>query len=473
MEPPQLNLAPAPDPLDPGLWSENPEPDSTSRDAAEKAVLGSLLVRPHLLADLTLNPADYTQARHETIHRAIQAVAATGATPDTITVSDHLTQTGDLRRAGGHIYLLELLNYAAPYNLRAHAEIVTRAAARRRLTLAFQTAAQQAENGAPLHQVLHQLNDATAATTPPTSPTAGQTIDAFLHGEDDPYDWLIPGVLERQDRLILTAAEGKGKSTLLRQIGVQAASGIHPFTLETITPIKVLYLDLENSARQSRRKLRPLRIQAGERLDPENFIIEVRPQGLDLTSPDDRAWLAALISEHAPDLLITGPIYKMASGDVEKEKDSKPVALAIDALRNTHDMAVVLEAHTRKAEGANPTKRAKEPYGWSGWMRWPEFGLHLAEDGQVTHWRGSRDEREFPSLLSRGGAWPWNASTNLTDQRWIAIKNAIRDAGRKLTQREMADAIGVNVSRVNEIVRDRSFELAQLYYSLDQEGGQP
>jgi ATPase subunit of ABC transporter with duplicated ATPase domains len=61
-------------------------------------------------------------------------------------------------------------------------------------------------------------------------------LDAFLAEPDPEYDWLIPGLLERGDRVIVTGQEGKGKSTLLRQIGVQVAAGIHPFTLDDIVP---------------------------------------------------------------------------------------------------------------------------------------------------------------------------------------------------------------------------------------------
>jgi hypothetical protein len=46
---------------------------------------------------------------------------------------------------------------------------------------------------------------------------------------DDEPDWLIPDLLERRDRLILTGEEGLGKSYLLRQIAIMAAAGLDPF----------------------------------------------------------------------------------------------------------------------------------------------------------------------------------------------------------------------------------------------------
>ena len=42
-------------------------------------------------------------------------------------------------------------------------------------------------------------------------------------------------------------------------------------------------------------------------------------------------------------------------------------------------------------------------------MRWPEFGIHISDAGQLTHWRGQRDQRAWPRTLIRGGRWPWTA----------------------------------------------------------------
>src|SRR5690606_2357350 len=74
-----------------------------------------------------------------------------------------------------------------------------------------------------------------------------ETLAEFLSGGDDPADWVIPGLLERGDRFILTGSEGLGKSVLFRQIAVGAAAGIHPFTQRRIDPNRVLYVDVENS----------------------------------------------------------------------------------------------------------------------------------------------------------------------------------------------------------------------------------
>ncbi len=57
---------------------------------------------------------------------------------------------------------------------------------------------------------------------------------------------------------MLSAAEGVGKSTFMRQFAVLSAAGIHPFAFKPMKPTRVLVVDAENSERQWRRATRDL-----------------------------------------------------------------------------------------------------------------------------------------------------------------------------------------------------------------------
>jgi len=423
-----------------------------------------------------LTGKDFYRPAHEVIYDAIVHLFTRLEPADPITVADRLTDTKDLGRIGGRAYLHELVTAVpATTNADHYAHIVSKRAQRRRLVEAgtrIQSLgyADDADDEALLYAATSTLLDVPAAVPGLDDPSpGGQTIDELLAGGGDEYDWLVPGLLERGDRLILTAGEGHGKSTLLRQIAVQTSAGIHPFTLEAITPLDVLLVDLENSKRQNRREYRRLRLQVPD-LEATRLVIESKVDGLDLTVAGDEAWLDRMLAYHRPDLLIMGPIYKLAGGNPNDEKDAKPAALTLDRLRARHDCALILEGHSAKGQGAHSAQnRSKEPYGWSGWLRWPEFGLHLAEDGALTHWRGMRDQRQFPSYLQRGGKWPWTVATNLNDQRWAQIRSVISAAGKKLTEREISNAISVPPGSVHRILVERSMELAGLYSNLELE----
>lgn len=429
---------------------------------AERALLGAILTEPGRAPHLRdhIDPTDFDEPKHEQIWNAIYAVYdQAGTLPDPIMVSDHLRETGQLKTIGG-TYLPALLTACpTPANAIHYATQVRNAARLRHVDTAATRLRQLVATANPdtidtaLAEGLQTFDDVATRVGPRhASLIRVPTIDELLAVDDtDTYDWVIPGLIEAQERIILTAEEGAGKSTLLRQIGITAAAGIHPFTADRYDPVSVLHIDVENNARQSRRRYRPLRLQAGTNLNPDLLHVEIRVEGMDLTTPADRDWLLKTVEAVQPKLLLIGPIYKLANGDPNEETSAKPVAMAIDKIRAETDCAVILEAHVPKATGGS-RKRPMEPYGWSGWMRWPEIGIYLAKDGKLTHWRGAREERDWPQELKRGGTWPWTPTLLGPDENWIAIQKARVDAGRPISQRELEKATGLSKTTIHRLV---------------------
>lgn len=266
----------------------------------------------------------------------------------------------------------------------------------------------------------HGLEDfiTTWTSIPPERQELAQDIWDFLSTADDPYDWIVPDLLEHGDRLILTGFEGAGKSMLMRQLATAIAAGLHPFRGDIISdPHRVLLIDCENTERQSKRKFRPI-VTATERLGrrlPEGHLRVIhRPGGLDLTRPDDAAWLAERVTAHHPDALFIGPFYKLHNANMNDELPARKVVYLLDQMREIANCAIITEAHSGYAEAASGT-RSVRPIGSSLLLRWPEFGYGIAPDtndrtGQTAafkSWRGPRDEREWPEMITKGGRWPW------------------------------------------------------------------
>lgn len=238
----------------------------------------------------------------------------------------------------------------------------------------------------------------------------GTDLDDFLDQTDPAPDWVIPGLLARTERLILTGPEGGGKSTLARQMALLAAAGWDPFTGAPIKPVRALLVDLENSRQQVRAKIGPVRADLGDMGD--RFTIAMEPMGLSLNLTEDRAWLRDLVDHHQPDLLVIGPMYRLQGDDPNDEQVAKSASHVLDGLRHhARGCALVMEAHTPHTQAGG--SKIMRPYGASLWKRWPEFGLYLDADpehpgdpARLRPWRGGRDERQWPTVLTRSeGTW--------------------------------------------------------------------
>ncbi len=256
-----------------------------------------------------------------------------------------------------------------------------------------------------------------ASEQPPTVDLAPD-LHEFLSHVDPPTSWVVEGLLERGDRLIWTGTEGLGKSLTVRQIAVAVAAGIHPFRNQNIPRQKVLYIDCENSERQGRKHFRKLEHVArmkNHRVPEGQMFVIHRPTGIDLSRPDDAAWLLERVVAHEPDLLVCGPFYRLHSADSEEERGARRVVAALDAARVQADCALIVEHHAPHASNGTRTLR---PFGSSLLMRWPEMGMGIAPASDaypcksvvVKAWRGNRDERHWPRALRWSedeNEWPW------------------------------------------------------------------
>ena len=257
-----------------------------------------------------------------------------------------------------------------------------------------------------------------AGSTVPVNP--GKMVDwqAFVNEmADDSYDWLIPNLLERRERVIVVAAEGVGKTMLARQVAILTSLGVQPFTFQRMEPIRTLTVDLENPERIIRRSSRNIFGAAMSYGYARKSLakIVIKPDGLNLLSATDRLLLETYIEEAKPELLVMGPLYKsfLDPGNKTSEAVAIEVVKYLDTLRAVYGCALWLEHHAPLGE--SQTSRNLRPFGSAVWSRWPEFGLSLQPDPtsvgeyiyDVKHFRGERDERYWPLKMKRGKKFPF------------------------------------------------------------------
>jgi replicative DNA helicase len=407
---------------------------------AERALLGILLESPKLAETLGVAPGDLSPiGGHDVLLTAILEVLDANGTADPVLVVDHLRRRDQLNRIGtedgrGAVYIAELFAVRGVGGPHHYVRLIREATQRRRLYEIGTRLVQVSTSQGDLDAVLDVSSDLSIALgLLVDQPLDGDQVIPglslvrdFVNEPSPPHSWVIPGVLERADRVMMVAGEGVGKSVLARQVCTLLAAGRHPFAPKSrIRPRRTLLVDLENPPDLVRRGLRGLvgQIQAdgidlGDRAWRWN-----RPGGINLRSPGDRQLLATVLERVRPDLVAIGPIYKASIGKPGDtyETAAAEVAAAIDHLRERYGCAFWIEHHVPKGDSSG---RRSDPVGSGLWLRWPEFGLVLKREPNsesnvymLDRFRGDRDVRAWPNrLMKHVGHYPWTADYDPDNQ---------------------------------------------------------
>lgn len=394
-------------------------------DMAEIGVLAACFQSPvHTeLARKILTGRDFYSPVHEAIFDQICALRSARTPVDHVTLGDRLRAI-DPTLALPALRLMPTLALGSFVSgPEHHASIVRACATRRRIITTGTKFVQRAYNPeATANGLLDEMvREVASMRDANADDIETHTLAELIAEEDEPYDWVIPHVMERMDRLVLTGTEGLGKSTLLRQLAIFPAAGLHPFRPGVHTdPVRVHVIECENTKRHTKRQIRAMVAKARQRgVDPgDRVFFDFRPEGIDLMRDRDASWLHHALDATNPDLVVIGPFYKLFPRAVQTDDEAAPAIAALDAIRN-RGCALVVEAHSGHSKGPSG-KRDVRPRGSSALMGWPEFGYGLRPHPdkdmrehygavEVVPWRGDRDEgRHWPKEMGRGGDFPWS-----------------------------------------------------------------
>lgn len=312
-------------------------------------------------------------------------------------------------------------------NVEHYARLVKAASTRRTV---LQGAARIRDAALNADTASEVLTDATKAwgtvlgSTAHGTPLDGGLWEDLAVEERKADDWVVPGYLNRGDRLVITGGEGMGKSHFLRQLAVMTACGVNFVTGRSMPPKRVLVVDAENdkpswvdAARETITTAKEMGLNPGGRLDLRF------PGRLNITDPGDLARVHQRLQQHQTDLLIIGPLYKLAPKGINNDDDAAPLITALDSIRD-RGIAICMETHmghTKSAAG----DRDVRPRGSAALLGWPEYGKGFApakDPDVVAHltaadplaivewipWRGDRHRRNWPRHWVRGGGkWPF------------------------------------------------------------------
>jgi hypothetical protein len=388
-------------------------PEQMFDRGAEYAVIACCIwdKTARLKARKHLSREDFYSVAAEEIWVALEELDATDTVVDPVSVNSALqrtsTRSGIREGTDSGITALPEIIHLPVASVEAHAETVRGWAVRRRLADLATRVRQLAMDPSHDPYMLTSLS-VTRFTelrdTGITGEVQSKLMADLLAEVDEPYDWVIPSLLEARDRFVLTGSEGLGKSFVARQVGIFAAAGLHPFTLEKIKPIRVQILDYENSWKQIKRGSRMLYNYADRHGEDLRRNIHVASLSrIDITRDKDLSMLHREVDVAKPDVIVVGPLYRLTNKAIQTDDEAAPVLAALDSLRD-RGCSLIIEAHAGHSRDSGG-ERDLRPRGSSALLGWPEFGygFKLQNDGRyrLVPWRGDRDERGWPQFLRR------------------------------------------------------------------------
>ena len=394
----------------------------------EELVIGCCLLNENVipLAANTLEPEDFGSANLAEVFRAIVQLKKSGHPVDPFSATTKATENGV--RGLGNTFLYEVMSATpAASSVGYYAEQVKDQSLRRKLQLAGARYQQAATNPEiPVTQTMTDMLDTLKGIRDGSTNTnlEALTLREILDIPETPDDWIIPGLLQKRERMIITGWEGLGKTTWIRQMSICMAAGLNPITLDEIKPVRVLVIDVENTNTQWRNETRGMvaKVQRIGKVDPTTSMRVHCGNRMDVRRDKDLGLIHRLVDEHDPEVLFIGPIYKLLPNAIQTDDDAAPLITALDSLRD-RGLGLIMEAHATKAsrEGGSLA-----PRGSNALTGWPEFGFGLApnDDGaDIQRWRGDRSrDRQWPKKLFRGSnGLPWVADNIHPDARHAKV----------------------------------------------------
>lgn len=395
----------------------------------ENAVVGSLIDHPEFVATflerVELNHLDVPACF---IARAI-ADLATDAQPVTVqTVMEQMRVRGELTLAGGGPVLFDVWTQGREcFDVEGSIGLLANRYALREAAMVGTRLNQNIESMTVPEWLTYaqaQIEHIRAISSQ-AEPVIPVYLRDILIGEDVTVEWCVPGLLPKGTATMLTAEEGVGKSTILRQVAMAAMAGCDPFTpWVRYSPKRVILINCEDPSNKMTRSLRamwsylrPMVPEADTRL----MVVESHQGGLNFSQAHDQAWLHRLVQDHKADLVVVGPVYRFTDADLNTEEGVRSWQRCFEPL--LADGVAILTEHHAPNEGPN-TVRSLRPIGSSALRRWFAQGIALrarkceAHEMKFCHtcqrratvesWRGSReDEARWPRDLvgERDAEW--------------------------------------------------------------------
>ena len=281
--------------------------------------------------------------------------------------------------------------------------------------------------------------------------------------EDRPpeQEWLVDGLWARQAVGIIGGEPKCGKSFLALDLAVAVAAGVPCLRrFEADQPGPVLLFAAEDAGHVVRARLQGIARAAGTGFEALDIAVIDVP-ALRLDHRNDRQRLQETIERIEPRLLVLDPLVRLHGVDENAVADIAPILGFLRDLQRRFGTAVLLVHHARKSGAARPGQALR---GSSELHAWGDSNLYLRRRNRqivmtVEHRAAPglhdlevelADDGEGPALRIRREPGPEHSRGEPPDDAGQRILQAIKNADRPLSQRQIRERAATRPATVAE-----------------------
>jgi len=363
---------------------------------AEQSVLGALMLDNSSwdhVADL-ISDTDFYRRDHQTIFRALAALAEKGDPSDAVTVSEFLDNRGELDDAGGLAYLGALAkDTPSAANVRAYADIVRERSVLRQLIRIGNELSESAfvpdgrgskeliEDAEKLvFEIAEQGSRKSQTYTPIKSllRDAVERIDELINSDEkltgtpsgiDKFDEMTSG-LQRSDLVILAARPSMGKTSLAMNFAehaaIQAKQPVAIFSME-MSGEQLAMRMISSLGRVDQSKVRTGDISEEDwpRITSAIHLMSEAPIFIDdtpaLTPTELRARCRRIKREHGLGLVVVDylQLMRVAGMSENRTNEISEISRGLKALAKELDVPVIALSQLNRNLEQRPDKRPK------------------------------------------------------------------------------------------------------------------
>jgi replicative DNA helicase len=353
---------------------------------AEQVVLGSAILEPEGMVPILmekLRPEHFYRRAHRIIFRAIRELFERGEPADIVAVANRLLERGEMERAGGRIYLNELLDrVTTTASLEYYADIIRRKAILRALIdaggriteLGYDEARETDETLDKAESILFDISrHESTGEYYLLSQFLYEHIDALEELHRDPERHTITGLgtgfpkvdemtsgLQRSDLIVLAGRPGTGKTSLAlsiaRHTAIREQATVGIFSLE-MAKEQLLERLLCGEAKVSLHRLRGGYVPAGKWRDLANaaskfqrahIIVDDTPGASIL---EIKAKARRMAAQHGLDMLIVDYL-QLVEGSIRtdvREQEISYISRSLKHLARELDAPVIAVSQLNRA----------------------------------------------------------------------------------------------------------------------------